>query len=300
MDFRRLEAFCKVYELRSFSKAGESLFLSQPTISAHIMALEKDLNVRLFDRLGRSILPTAAGDVLYLHARQAFTSLDAAKIAIQYLHERVTGVLVVGGSTIPAHYLLPDILAEFSKAFPEVAIQLRVGDSSAIIRLVEQGELMVGVVGAAEENSDLVFEPLFTDSLVIIAAPGYVRSDKPLGLDALLALPWVMRESGSGTRKSFERGLSRIGFDLRRLQAAVTVESTLAVLQCVKAGLGVSVTSRLAASSYLERGDLIELPAPELNLERSFYSVSHERRFFFPATRRFIEHLTRRCKEIVL
>lgn len=298
MDFRRLEAFCKVYELKSFSKAGESMFLSQPTISAHIHTLEKDLNVRLFDRLGRVVLPTSAGDILYRYVKQAFSSIDAAKAEIQLLQECVSGALDVGGSTIPAHYLLPNILAGFTKMYPDVTMQLRVADSSAITRMVEQGELMVGVVGAQDDGSDLVYQHLFTDNLVIIAAPSVLKRKDTLGLEEVLALPWIMREHGSGTRKSLERSLTRIGADLRNLKTVVTVESTLGVLQCVKAGLGVSVTSRLAASSYLERGELREIEAPSLMLERSFYCVSQERRFVFPAVRHFIEYLLKQCSNI--
>lgn len=300
MDFRRLEAFCKVYELKSFSKAGESMFLSQPTISAHIHTLEKDLSVRLFDRLARVVLPTAAGDILYRYVRQAFSSIDAARAEIQLLQDCVSGALDVGGSTIPAHYLLPDILAGFTKIYPDVTMQLRVADSSAIIRMVEQGELMVGVVGAQDQNSDLVFHLLFTDNLVIIAAPSFLLGKERLGLDDMLSLPWILREQGSGTRKSFERSLARIGADLRNLKVTVTVESTLAVLQCVKAGLGVSVTSRLAASSYLERGELVEIEAGSLQLERNFYCVTQERRFIFPAVRQFIDYLLKQSSKIVI
>jgi DNA-binding transcriptional LysR family regulator len=287
-----------VYELKSFSKAGESMFLSQPTISAHIHTLEKDLNVRLFDRLGRVVLPTSAGDILYRYVKQAFSSIEAAKAEIQLLQECVSGVLDVGGSTIPAHYLLPTILAGFTKMYPDVTMHLRVGDSSAIIRMVEQGELMVGVVGAQDEGSDLVYQQLFTDNLVIIAAPSLLQRKDKLGLDEVLSLPWIMREQGSGTRKSLERSLTRIGADLRNLKTVVTVESTLGVLQCVKAGLGVSVTSRLAASSYLDRGELVEIDAPSLMLERSFYCVSQERRFVFPAVRHFSEYLQKQCSKI--
>ena len=118
MDFRRLEAFSKVYELKSFSKAGTELFLSQPTISAHVSALEKDLGVQLFDRLGRVIMPTPAGEVLYRYAIDAFSCLEKARVEIELLQDRVAGELFVGCSTIPGHFLLPHLIARFSMQYP--------------------------------------------------------------------------------------------------------------------------------------------------------------------------------------
>lgn len=292
LDFRRLEAFSKVYELRSFSRAGEVLFLSQPTISAHIASLEKELGVQLFDRLGRSILPTAAAEILYRHAQDAFRSLETATAEIQLLQEHVSGSLLIGGSTIPAHYLLPAMLARFIKRHPDVTIQVSVGDSEAIAKDVVSGKLMVAMVGGVfNESSDLVFIPVLQDELVLIAPPGMKIPGEALTLDILETLPWVMREQGSGTRMALERGLAASGKDIRTLKASVVVESTQAVLRCVKAGVGLSVTSRLAAQEELERGELKILECPTLHMQREFYCTYLERRHMFPAVRFFIEFL---------
>jgi len=292
LDLRRLEAFSKVYELRSFSRAGEVLFLSQPTISAHIASLEKELKVQLFDRLGRSILPTAAGDILYTHVLEAFRSLESATAEIQLLQERVCGSLVVGGSTIPAHYLLPSVLAVFLKRHPEVTVQVSVGDSEAIVRDILEGRLMVAVVGGIfEESQDLVFTPILQDELVVIAPPNLEAPNFGLALDTLSSYSWVMREHGSGTRMALERGLAAGGVDIRELKTAVVVESTQAVLRCVKAGIGISVTSRLAAQEELDRGALQVLDCPCLPMQRFFYCVHFKRRQLFPAVRLFIDFL---------
>lgn len=292
MEYRRLEAFCKVYECRSFSRAGEQLFLSQPTISAHVAALEKDLDVRLFDRMGRLILPTAAADVLYKHAQDAFLSLTAAKGEIRLLQERVAGVLELGGSTIPANYLLPGLLALFVKRYPEVTIDLRVGDTEAMIKAVLDGDLPLAVVGGQRPDlPELHFTPVLRDELVLIAAaealPELKRSTPP----QLLQLPWVLREQGSGTRKAFEQGLLAVGVDPRLLRGVISVGSTQAVLRCVKAGMGVAVTSRFVVREELQAGSLRIIPCPDLALERSFYCVRLERRSLFPAAAQFLHFL---------
>ncbi|MFP4071028.1 MAG: selenium metabolism-associated LysR family transcriptional regulator [Desulfovibrionales bacterium] len=292
MDLRRLDAFCKVYELKSFSKAGQSLFLSQPTISAHIAALEEELGINLFDRIGRGIMATMAGDILYRHAREIFLAVEKAEAEIHLILDKIAGDLPIGGSTIPANYLLPVLLAEFTRKYPNVKINLSVGDSAVIVDKVLSGELMVGVVGAREEHRDLTYLPILQDELVVVAPPALAEKMPVVSVSDLLALPWVMREKGSGTRKAMEQGFAELDIDSRKLQVVIQVHSTGAVLRSVQAGIGVSVTSRLAASPEIDRGDLVVLNVPGLGLERCFYAVYHEHRKIFPASQRFIEFLS--------
>jgi DNA-binding transcriptional LysR family regulator len=286
-----VEAFTKVYERGSFSRAAEELYLSQPTISAHISSLEQELGSLLFDRLGRRILPTPAGEVLYRHALQAFACLDGARHEIRLLQDRVSGELAVGASTIPAHYLLPGVLAGFTSLYPDVRVRLGVGDSDGVARQVAAGDIAVGVVGAVEDIPDLAYTKVLTDDLVVIAPLSLVARNRDMPGSELDKWPWVVREKGSGTRKAFELALAAAGLELRSLKVAVEVESTFAVLQCVKAGLGLSVTSRLAAGSLLERGEVSEVRVPELSFNRSFYCVHHERRSLIPAMRLFIDYM---------
>ncbi|NJB69463.1 DNA-binding transcriptional LysR family regulator [Desulfobaculum xiamenense] len=298
MDIRRLEAFSKVYECRSFSRAGQELFLSQPTISAHVSALEEELGVKLFDRMGRVVLPTQAADILYSHAAQAFETLEKARAEILLVQDRVAGELVIGGSTIPAHHVLPDVLAGFTAEHPDVTLELRVGDTRDIVAGISEGDLLLGMVGAAPVATDVAYEEVLKDELVFIASAGHhAAARERVTLAELAGMPWVMREQGSGTRRSLEAVFDGEGIDLRTLHVSVHVESTQSVLQCVRAGLGVSVTSRLAAGGMLERGELTELRVPQFVMERSFYLAYNERRHLFPAARYFIDYLRQRCRE---
>jgi len=292
MDIRRLQAFCKVYELKSFSKAGEDLLLSQPTISAHIMSLENELDAKLFDRLARIVLPTAAADILYKRAQEAFDCLESAKAEVLALKDRVAGELVIGGSTIPANYILPCVIAAFRRKFKEVSINLIVGDSKEIAGQVIEGSLSIGVIGAKVEHPDLVCEKIMDDEIILIgpkdyAVPASITQGARFNVEAFSALPWIMREPGSGTRDAFEKALYANDLDPRRLSVSVMAHSTFGVLQCVKAGLGVSVTSKLAAAEMLERGELIQFKAPGFSINRSFYAVSHSKRYVYPALLHF-------------
>ena len=291
MDIRRLQAFSKVYELRSFSRAGEELMLSQPTISAHVLALEEELGAQLFDRLGRSVLPTQAGEVLFRYAQSVFTELEHARSDILALSRRVAGELVIGGSTIPAHYILPRLLARYLATYPEVHLELQSGDTQEVTAMVLEGLIHIGVVGAATNHPDLIFHPIQDDALVLVA-PTDLDIPDLTGEDwqgHLITLPWILREQGSGTREALRVALEQVGQDLRAIHSVLTVHSSLAVLECVEAGLGVSVVSQLAATPYLSRRVIRQLRAPHLRMRRQFFTVYHAKRYQFPALKAFLD-----------
>jgi len=292
MDIRQLRAFAKVYERKSFSRAAEDLLLSQPTVSAHIASLEQFMRVALFDRLGRSILPTQAADILYRHSSVIFASLDRAESEIRLLSNDISGELKLGGSTIPSNYLFPELLKVFLGRYPNVRISLSQGDSLDIMERVQTGELFVGVVGAKNDAMDLVYQPLVEDSLVVLAAPGSLAcSDKPYCLEMLRKMKWVIRQPGSGTRLAVERALESAGLPLKELNVVCVVDGAEAQLRLVRSGLGITVSSRLAAREYLLRNELMILHIPELHFERSFFVVSHPSRHQFPAVRYFLQYL---------
>jgi LysR family transcriptional regulator, transcriptional activator of the cysJI operon len=246
MDIRKIEAFAKVYEHCSFSKAGKSLYLSQPTISAHVASLEQELEVQLFDRIGRSVVPTKAGEVLYEHARKIFEASELAISELRKLQDRITGKLDIGGSTIPANFIMPEILAKFWTTYPEVIMDLRIGDSEDIVTQVRDNTLMLGVVGAVFESPELQFEKIASDSLILTMTPKLYESHRHLPVEELLrALPWVLREEGSGTRVAMAESLSKFGIDIHSLRAVIMVRNAGAMSRCLSAGMGASITSAI-------------------------------------------------------
>jgi len=298
MDIRRLEAFRKVYELGSFSKAGQGLFLSQPTISAHVLSLEQELGTQLFDRLGRTIMPTQAGEILYRHVLQVFAALETARAEVELLQQKVAGELLIGGSTIPATYILPQRLAEFSRRYPDVRLRLTVGDSQDIISAVASGELALGVVGLSVNDQELLFSQLLEDQLAVLCSrklPGIdalcEQGAPVIPVENLRQWPWVMREHGSGTRKAFELALGSSGLDIRALNTVIEARSHEAVVQCALHGLGLCVSSKLAVAPCIAKGDLIQVDVPGLTMQRAFHMVRHARRHVFPAMRYFMDFL---------
>ncbi len=292
MDVRKLEAFCKVYEFQSFSKAGEELYLSQPTISSHVANLEGELGVKLFDRMGRKVLATEAGHVLYKSAVIVFENLDRAKASIEMLRDKVVGELVVGCSTIPSHNIMPDLLNGFSTKYPQVSFTIHTSDSSEVIKRVVDGEWPVGIVGSKPEDIHLVSELLQEDEIVVVAATNaswLPQNAAGFTIEELAALPWVMRAKGSGTRHAMEDGLNAIGKTLNDLNIRCRVETTCEALAHTVSGVGVSITSRLACDSYLESGAITQLKVPQLAGNRGFYLIYHSDRHMFPALKKFVE-----------
>ncbi len=292
MEIRKLEAFCRVFETQSFSRAGQGMFLSQPTISAHISSLETEFGVTLFDRVSRSVIPTLAGEVLYKKACELFRIQRETKSEIDDLQNRVSGMVVLGGSTIPANYFFPAILADFQKRYANVTVDLRVGDSNEICDQVLAGNLDMGIVGGYAENPDLDFQTVMRDELVIVASPSmgldFTRVWSP---EELAMLPWVQREKGSGTRLALEKALARIGEQLDKFNTVIRVQNTEAMVRCIHAGLGVGVTSRMAVEEKIGNRELIVLEVQGVNLLRDFFLIRHKRRTEFPATRTLVKHI---------
>ena len=314
-DLRKIEAFCKVCEHRSFSKAGEALFLSQPTVSAHIQSLERDFDVRLLDRMGRTVLPTPAGVVLYRYARQAIARLEAASAEIKALSQEVAGDLILGSSSIPAHHVLPEALASFASLHPTVKPSLSVGASSAISKQVLRGELMGGIVGSCQTSDpDLITHTVLESEIIIIvpaAMPklpttkGVIRAtrgDGPplpeISFESAASLTWILREESSATRRIFEESLRLSGYDVRLLRPRLVVDSSHAAVQYVRAGLGVSVAARIAVESELERGEIRAYTLCGVRPHRSFSWITNARRMPFPAAAVFQEFLLENTRHL--
>ena len=292
MDVRKLEAFCRVYECQSFSKAGEAMFLSQPTISSHVANLEAELGVKLFDRLGRKVMPTQAGDVLYGSAVAVFENLDRAKASIEMLRDKVVGDLTVGCSTIPAHNIFPQLLARFSAKYPKVTFTARTSDSAEVVKRVASGEWPVGLVGSAPNEDGVEAVPLLEDETVVVAArhaEWLPKTDAPLDMRQLAALPWIMRERGSGTRSVLESALSAMDLSLQDLNIRCRVDGTCEAIAHTLAGVGVSVTSHMASEGFVRSGQLQRLNVPELAGSRNFSLIYHGGRHMFPAMRAFVD-----------
>jgi DNA-binding transcriptional LysR family regulator len=292
MDFRRLEVFLKVYQLRSFSKAGQALYLSQPTISEHIRLLEEDLGLALFDRRGKEVLPTRAAHLLHQHAKQMIALREESQRAMKQFRDKGLGDLLVGGSNIPGQYLLPSLLGRFKEKYPNIRIQLFVGDTKNIQEKVLEGSIEMGVVGAKVEQRRISCQLLTSDELVCILPNGTgLPRGKVIEPAGILKLSFIIREEGSGTRTSIEQALNKIHLNLKDLQIGAEMGSNEAIRQAVKAGVGISIISRRAVEEDLEQGRIQEATIKGLPLKRNFFLITQKQKTFSPLAQEFKEFL---------
>ena len=288
MDLRQLEIFAKVAEMGSFSRAAEALHLTQPTVSEHIRALEDELGVRLLDRLGRGTATTRAGQLLLSYASRILALSREARQALEGYQGRMRGELVVGGSTIPGEYLLPSVIGRFREKFPEVSTTLVIGASQAVVDWVADGRVELGVVGARLPQRGLEFHELSPDEEVVVIPAGHPWQGRAqVTLEELAREPLLIRERGSGTRAAFESALERAGVDLGTLRVAGEMGSNQAIKQAVKAGMGVTVLSRIAVEEESRQGVLAFLRVRDLAVTRGFYVVTHRERSRSPVAEAF-------------
>ncbi len=274
MDLRHLVTFCAVVDRGSFSAAADELGISQPAVSAQIRILEERVGQRLFDRNGRRVGVTEAGRVLEAHARRMIALEGDLERAMGEVGERVSGRLQLGSSTGPGEVLLPRLLGMFRRAHPDVSVRLVVHDTQTICERVLDGELELGVVGAARAHRGLEYAPFLRDELVVIAPPDHALAGRTsIGLDELARLPLLMQQRGSGVRAVLEEALRAAGLRLQDLDVAMELGLQQSVKAAVLDGLGITVISRLTVEPEVADGRLVALAVDGHELARAFSVV---------------------------
>lgn len=290
MDIHHLKVFASVFKNKSFSKASEELHLTQPTISDHVKSLEEELDCKLFDRLGRTIIPTKEAEILYSHTVEIIEKTDNLKEAIGRFKKKVTGELVIGASTIPGTYLMPSIMSAFKKRHPFISFQIIISDSKDVVEKVLKHELIMGIVGAKLGGERINYIPFVEDELIVISSPSFIKHTR-MTLKELIKFPLVLREEGSGTRKETEKILENKNVSLDNIKLAGIFGSTDAIKQAVKAGLGVSILSRLSVTDELRYKTLKEIKLTDIQMKRKFYIVTHKKRTLPFLHNSFVEFL---------
>lgn len=289
MDLRRLEVFAKVAELGSFSRAADALFLTQPTVSEHVRALEEELGVQLLDRLGRGATPTRAGQILLGYALRMLALSREARQAIDQFQGRMSGELVVGGSTIPGEYVLPALMGQFKAKYPDISISLLIGSSRQVAEWVDEGRVEVGVVGAPPMPRALDSRELMPDELVLVVSVEHPWSGrKTVTLAELRDEPLIVRERGSGSREALERALGQAGTSLAAFRVVGEMGSTQAIKQAVRAGVGLSLISKRAVEDECRASLVACVKVKDLKIWRAFYLVTHRERTRSPLAEAFL------------
>ncbi len=301
MDLKRMEVFCKIVELKSFTRAGEALSLAQPTVSEHIRALETTLGQKLLDRFKGDVLPTPVGRMFYQYAKSIVQTRDEAFRAVDQFRNKLAGQLNLVASSIPGTYVLPKMIGSFKITHPESQIALQITDTTGAAEAVSDGRAEAGIVGARWRHPKLDFQEIVSDELILIVSPQHrwATQHNIIEPDELTEEPFVLREAGSGTRMVIKQAMEDRGLSIGRLNVVAELGSTEAVKQSVKDGMGVSILSVLAVGEELRQGSLVAIEIHGIKFKRSLYLIQRKNRQCSPLCSAFLAHIDNGLRKIV-
>ncbi|MEF9952573.1 MAG: selenium metabolism-associated LysR family transcriptional regulator [Clostridium sp.] len=291
MDFKQIEAFVNVAKYKSFSKAADAIYLSQPTISAHIASLEQELAITLFDRNGKDIRLTHGGSLFLEYAINLINIRNTAITNLADYNNKIAGKLTVASSTAPCRFILPKLVSTFRKSHGDVTFDIKEESTKNVVDMIVGGESEIGIVGEILKDTRLKYTKISDDNLVLVSNCDSLPED--LELDDLYNEVFVLREKGSATRSTFESALESNGHVPSKLKVLAEVSSLEAVIQFVKNGTGISVVSELACEDYIASGLIRKHTVKGLEISRDIYAVVHNKRTLSPASKAFHKHITK-------
>jgi len=272
VDLHQLFVFTKVVEHKSFSKAADEIFLSQSTVSSHIQALEKMLNIKLFDRVGRESILTPQGERLYQWALKLLLIKDQALLDIKEGMTDLRGMIRIAASSVPGQFMIPRMVKQFRKHYPEVTFHINQSPSKIVAEKVLNGSVDIGILGEKYENDKLRYIPLVKEKLVLITS-NHNEMVGPVKIRDILNYPFVMRNSSSGTNALLERVLKKNNIQKEQLNIIAYTESGQSLMQFVIQDIGISIISEIAAREYSSNNMLKMHAIYGFDDERYFYLV---------------------------
>jgi DNA-binding transcriptional LysR family regulator len=283
-SLRQLEIFVAISRSESVSRAAEKLSLSQSATSTALSEFERQFNLQLFDRVGKSLRINEAGQQLLPRAVEL---LDRAK-EIENLLEGHAGFghMKIGATLTIGNYLATILVARFLQDHPESRIQLQVHNTRTIVQQIANHDLDLGIIEGDCHHPDIEVETWISDELVVFSAPDHpLAKQRKISMDQLLRESWILREKGSGTRETFDRAFHNYH---ARLNIRLELEHTEAIKRAVESGLGIGCISHLALKDAFRRGSLVPLSTPSLDLSRYFYFLWHKQKYQTAGTREFL------------
>jgi DNA-binding transcriptional LysR family regulator len=272
MDPVLLRTFLVVRRHRNFTRAAEELFISQPAVTRQIQQLERTLGVAMFDRLGKSLHVTEAGETLAAEAEELLAQLDRVLEGVRGHAQPGTGRLRIGAGTTPGLYMLPSLLGEFRRKFPEVELSYSIDASGHVVQQVLHNEIDIGFVGSAPRGREILCEPLADDEIVCFASPRHPAARRrSIEIGSLRRETWIVRPKGSATRALFDAWLGKQS----AFERTIELGCPEGIRALVAAGVGISYLSIHALEHCLRRRRVVVLQLKGLPLRRSIWVVRH-------------------------
>lgn len=289
-SLRQLEIFIAISRTESVTRAAEELSLSQSATSTALGEFERQFDLQLFDRIGKSLRINETGRQLLPRAVELLDRAHEIEALLQ--GHAGFGYMKIGATLTVGNYLATLLVARFLHEHPESRIQLQVHNTSTIVQQIVNHELDLGLIEGDCHHPDIEVQAWIADELVVFSAPNHPLAKLgKVSIEQLLNEPWILREKGSGTRETFDRALQN---NHAMLNIRLELEHTEAIKRAVESGLGVGCISRLALKDAFRRGSLVPLATPDLNLGRYFYFLWHKQKYQTTGMREFISL----CKEM--
>mgnify|MGYP002628237950 FL=1 len=283
-SLRQLEVFLATARYENVTRAAETLAMSQSAASGSLKELERQFDMKLFDRLGKRLQLSELGQQL---RPQAESLLEQARSLEQALTgEEVVGRLEIGATLTIGNYIAVNMIADFRQKNARSDIILRVANTETIAKQVAGFELDMGLIEGELQHPDLDIVHWRRDELVVFAAPNHpLSTSTALSDQDLLTLPWIVREPGSGTRQAFDRAMQGI---LTDLHIGMELQHTEGIKRAVEAGLGVGCLSQICVAEAFKRGSLVPLKVPGRDFRREWYLITHRDKFHSAALKRWL------------
>lgn len=290
MNLQHLRTLLTIIEQGSLSAAAHAMDISQPAVTKQVQRLEQELEAALLVRgPQQQAALTPAGEEVLVFARDTLARFEALQEQLALLKVIGRGSLALAASTIPGEYLLPGLLAAFREQYPQIQVEVIIADTAEVARRVLADEAHVGFVGAAVDRPGLRLERLAADEVVLAVPPHHPFAGRGhVAVEELREQPLVMREEGSGTRRSVERALATAGSTLVDKNTVLTLGSTQAVLRAVEQGLGVGFVSARAAAQAQADGHLVCVRLDGVDLCRDLYLAYLPQRMADPVVAHFL------------
>jgi DNA-binding transcriptional LysR family regulator len=287
MDIRGLEVFLSVAKHLNYTRAGEEVNLSQPSVSVRIRQLEQELGVKLFEQLGKKVALTEAGLLLVPHARRVIAAIEDAQHAIDELQGLERGTLRIGASTTPGMYLIPGTIARFKQLYPKIDVHLAVRDTRQIEEGVIKNEFDFGFVGGHLVGDEVDVLPWMIDNLVLVVPSNHVLArKKSVTIADLRKESFILRELGSATRAAVANQLQKSDLEV---ETVMEMENPESVKKAVHSGLGIAFISRFAVETELKARSLVAVPVKGLDINRELKIVYRKDKHLGRAAQTFIE-----------
>jgi DNA-binding transcriptional LysR family regulator len=297
MADRRLQVFHTVARLLSFTKAAETLHMTQPAVTFQVRQLEDYFNTRLFDRTHNRISLTQAGERVYEYSERILDLYGEMDNSVRELTGEISGVLMLGASTTIAEYMLPEMLGVFKKKYPSLVVRLKVGNTDGVVQMIENNVIDLGIVEAPVLNKKLQVELCRNDELVLVVPPKHPLAGKTaVSLKEIVEYPYIWREEGSGTREVIRDQLEHAGINPDDLDVVMELGSLEAVKGAVEAGIGMTILSQSSIQKELRLSTVIAIPL-EPRLTRPFSFVHQKQKFRLRAIEELLEFAREYCAQ---